>query len=156
MVPCTPHNVWTGKQPRDNRCAIIKPRFLTGCYMLQTTKALLGDKEVLCPCVKMHRKPESTSLLNAMYLKTSGGQLWHRSEITSPLHSYVTEQYCKSRITHTTNFRSPIHPIERKYNLQEICAAWDGNLDQTFMQQNALQKSTARRLATGIWIWIWN
>ena len=113
MVHGTAHNVWTGKHPRDNRCAIIKARFLTRSYMLQTTKALFGDKEVLCPLWKSAAEARVHFIAERYVLEDI------RQAFSTPV---LQTNIPKSRITDTTTFRSHTQPIERTYNLQEICA----------------------------------
>ena len=43
------HPVWNSEHPREVRRAQIKAKFLTGTYMLQTTKYIFGEQEMTCP-----------------------------------------------------------------------------------------------------------
>ena len=61
VTPGIPHQVWNNSHPRDIRRAIIKAKFITGSYMLQTTKAIFGDKDILCPLC--HVAPEARTHL---------------------------------------------------------------------------------------------
>ena len=52
VTPGTPHQIWINSHPRDIRRSIIKAKLITGCFILLTTKAIFGDKEVICPLCK--------------------------------------------------------------------------------------------------------
>ena len=130
MVPGTPHNVWTGKHPRDNRRAIIKARFLTRYYMLQTTKALLGDEEVLCPLCKSAPEARVHFIAECDVLEDIRWPIvtQFRNYIPSPLLCYRAIFQNPELLTQL--ILDPTHRRMREYiTFQESCTARDGNPD---------------------------